>query len=49
LLVGRDVVDVGKYVESGNELFVAPWVNVGGGSGEEVPGAGVAGVGEASS
>ena len=49
MLVGRDVVDVGKDVESGNELFVAPWVNVGGGNGEEVPGAGVANVGEASS
>ena len=48
LLVGSNVVDVGEYVEPGNELLAAAWYAVGRGQGEEVPGAGVARGGEAS-
>ena len=48
LLVGSDVIDVGEYMESSNELFVAARVAVGRSQGEEVPGAGVASRGKAS-
>ena len=48
LLVGSDVIDVGEYMESSNELFVAARVAVGRSQGEEVPGAGVASRWEAS-